>query len=79
MKDYLPSTITKLFFNLEKALLGVQIEDPRWQQCLRKMESSMGMALGAILVKEKFKDEDKKEVYIYRICRISNKFLFRKM
>ena len=63
MKDYLPSTIKKMFFNLERAITGVQIEDPRWQQCLRKMEFSMGMALGAILVREKFKDEDKKEVH----------------
>ena len=62
MQDSLPSSITKLFFELEKALTGAKTEDPRWQRCLRKVESTMGMALGAILVREKFKDEDKKEV-----------------
>ena len=66
MKSYMPSAVTKTFFNFEKELSGVQVEDPKWQTCLREMESNMGMALSAIFVREKFKDEDKKEVYDYK-------------
>jgi len=74
LKDYMPSTITKTFFNYEKAKSGVQVEAPKWQTCLREMEVNMGMALSAIFVREKFKDEDKKEVETM-IDNIKNSFL----
>lgn len=72
MEDYLPNKVTDMFFNLEKPMTGAQVEDPRWQRCLRKLESGMGMALGAILIREKFRDEDKKEV-----CKNEENAVFR--
>ena len=62
MKDYLPTATTKAFFAAEKLRTGTEIQDPRWQRCLRKVEATMGMALGALLVKDKISNADKHEV-----------------
>ena len=50
------------YFEFEKTMYGVEVQDPRWQQCIRMLGQTMGMAVGAIFVKEKFKSETKDEV-----------------
>ena len=62
-QEFLPTTVMDIFSGIDS--LAISKPGSRWQLCLKKAEETMGMALGAIYVREKFDDKDKKEVCNY--------------
>ena len=44
---------------LEKALIGTEIHDERWRECVRDTDKTLGFAVGAMFIKHAFDGESK--------------------
>lgn len=56
-----------------KTLLGITRDKPRWQKCVEYVNDRMGMALGAMFIKDNF-DEESKETALQMIHDIRDAF-----
>ena len=74
MRDLLPKYPTDVFFEAEQA----EEQGPRWQKCIAKAETNMGMALSVMLIKDLLKNNDQKQVillYLYEILQYTSHIL----
>ena len=44
---------------LEKALIGTEIHDERWRECVRDTDKSLGFAVGAMFIEDAFNGSSK--------------------
>ena len=59
-----------------KILLGVSSERPRWTQCVELANKRLGMAVGALFIKEHFDPESKKSVIMILIKKLVRKSIY---
>ena len=49
---------------LEKALIGTEIHDERWRECVRDTDKALGFAVGAMFIDNAFEGSSKSEAEI---------------
>lgn len=49
--------------DFRKILLGIQSERHRWSQCVEWTNKKMGMAVGALFIRDNFNHESKVTIY----------------
>ena len=60
--DFLSDDFTDRLFELEKAVAGVQEQQPRWKRAVSTISGSLGETIGKLYVKEYFPETSKQRV-----------------
>ena len=58
---------------LEKALIGTEIHDERWRECVRDTDKTLGFAVGAMFIKNAF-DGDSKDIAEEMVVKVKEAF-----
>ena len=61
---------------LEKALIGTEIHDERWRECVRDTDKTLGFAVGAMFIKNAF-DGDSKDIAEEMVVKVKEAFQAR--
>jgi neprilysin len=61
---HLSSAYLEARANFHKVLMGISQQRARWQQCIDYVNDKMGMATGAMFIRDHFQPESKDKVCI---------------